>query len=125
MPIVPPPRLARFLVAAHTMACLTVPPAQAAFSCGALDLKSATLRFGAAAGDDRLTVRGKFALALAAYQASRDAGEISAAATLNALPEVTSRLDPAGQATAAGGWLDVAVTLPPDGAMLLRFRRAQ
>ena len=64
-------------------------------------------------------------LASLAYQASHDAGENAAAATLNALPEVTSRLDPAGQGAAAGGRLDLDVTLPPNGVTLLQLRRAR
>jgi hypothetical protein len=60
--------------------------------------------------------------AFAAYDAGLAAGEVSAAAALNSLPEVTSRLEPAGQATAADGRLDLQVSLPPDAVMLLRLR---
>lgn len=63
--------------------------------------------------------------ALAAYDATLDAGELAAAAALNALPEVTSRLEPAGRAVAADGRLDLAVSLPPDGVLLLRLRPAE
>lgn len=63
--------------------------------------------------------------ALAAYDAALAAGEVSAAAALNARPEVTSLLEPAGQATAAAGRLDLQVSLPPDAVMLLRLRRVK
>ncbi len=76
-------------------------------------------------GRNAATMTADLLASLEAYQASHDAGEIAAAATLNALPEVTSRLDPAGQATVAGSRLDLDVTLPPNGVLLLRLRRAQ
>ncbi len=63
--------------------------------------------------------------AFAVYDATLEEGEVAAAAALNALPQVTSQLEPAGQVEVAAGRLDLQVSLPPDGVMLLRLRRVR
>lgn len=88
----------------------------------------ACIQTGAAAlaaqlGRDSTVMLADLSASLGAYSDSVGAGEIAAAATLNALPEVTSRLEAAGNVTVTTDQLDIGVTLPPDGVTLLRLRR--
>ncbi|MBI5503601.1 MAG: hypothetical protein HY899_02285 [Deltaproteobacteria bacterium] len=82
-----------------------------------------TAALAAQLGRDAGAMTADLHAAFAAYDAARTDAELSAAADLNALPEVTSRLEPVEQATAQDGRLDLQVSLPPDGVMLLRLRR--
>jgi len=63
--------------------------------------------------------------ALAAYTSSLETGETAAAAALNALPEVSARLEAAGQAIAVAQRLDLDMTLPPNATMLVRLSHTQ